>query len=94
MHLQQSSFLSVLDFAYNFESRIKGDLVLSSPKIIYLWKHYLVWGNHACVDEIQCLVDYITDPQTGKNWDQNINQVKPKDEVSCAFSNQIVCYII
>jgi hypothetical protein len=82
MNLQQSTFLSVLDFASKLESRIKIDLGGNSrPKLIYLWKHYLVWGNHASVDEIQCLVDYITNPQTGKNWDQYINQVKQKNEV-------------
>jgi hypothetical protein len=93
MNLKQSTFLTVLDFAQKLDSRIKFDLGnikpesstidhIPSQKLFYLWKHYLVWGNHSSVDEIQFLVDYLTDPQTGKNWDQIINQVKQKNEVS------------
>lgn len=77
MNMQQSTYLAVLDFAHDLESRLKG----TRGKILLLWKHFLVWGNHDTASEVQCLVEYITDPQTGKNWDMYINQVKNKNEV-------------
>ena len=92
-HLQKSTYLSILEFSHKLLNIVN----LRNVKVCLLWKHFLVWGNHASVAEIQVLVDYLTDPQTGKNWDKYINQVKQKNEAYILdHSNEfsLACYTL
>lgn len=47
-----------------------------------LWKHKIVWnGLPGDIIDLYPLLDYLTDPETGKMDDGFIDQVKPKGEV-------------